>query len=203
MRSVTHSQDNALVSSRMHLLSGTLTFFVGILSFASAASRRQTACPTLPSPLPAPTDLPVINVMPDPFTFFNNDTVASPDDWACRKAELMTLVQEYMYGYYPDHSQETVNATRNGDTIAITVSNSEGSGTFEATLEFPTNVQATAANPAPVVISAGGVNDSAFIDNGVALATWNLPDVASDDTLRNGVFWQLYAEQDIGEGSSY
>ena len=111
----------------------------------------------------------------------------------------MTLVQEYMYGYYPDHSLETVNATRNGNAISITVSNGEGSGTFDATLEFPTNVQATAENPVPVVISAGGVNDSAFIDYGVALATWNLPDVASDDTLRNGVFWNLYAEQDIGE----
>lgn len=181
-----------------------LALSVNIFSLASAASHRQTvsaSCPSLPNPLPAPTDLPVINVMPDPFTFFNNDTVASPDDWACRKAELMTLIQEYMYGYYPDHSQETVNATRNSNTntISIAVSNSGGSGTFEATLEFPTNVQATKENPAPVVISAGGVNDSAFIDYGVALATWNLPDVASDDTFRNGVFWNLYAEQDIGK----
>lgn len=57
---------------------------------ASAASQ---ACPALPNPLPAPTDLPIIDVMPNPFQFFDNRTLHSQADWECRKAELKTLVQ--------------------------------------------------------------------------------------------------------------
>lgn len=168
------------------------------LLFSSALVNAQ-ACPALPSPLPAPTDLPIISAFPDPFTFFNNASVQSPDDWACRKAELKTLVQEYMYGYYPDHSLENVTARRSGNSITITVSAGGKSSSFGATLSLPTSTRATAQNPAPVVISAGGVNNTVFLGSGIALASFNLPDVAADSVNPGGAFWNLYSGRDIGE----
>ena len=172
--------------------------FLACLAFLLAASLVAGQCPALPSPLPAPTNLPVIDAMPDPFTFFNNATVETPEDWDCRRAELLTLVQEYMYGYYPDHSQETVKATRNGNSLSITVSANGRSAAFGATLALPTNVRATSQSPVPVVISAGGVDNNVFLGSGVALATFNLPDVAADSTSKTGTFWSLYSGRDIG-----
>ncbi|KAL5478692.1 hypothetical protein ACEPAI_1969 [Sanghuangporus weigelae] len=175
-----------------------MTTFVYLALLFAANTVRAQSCPTLPSPLPAPTDLPVIDVMPDPFTFFNNASVQTPEDWDCRRAELLTLVQEYMYGYYPDHSQETVNATRTGNSLSITVSANGKSATFGASLALPTNVRGTPQSPVPVVISAGGVDNNVFLGYGVALATFNLPDVAADSTARTGTFWTLYSGRDIG-----
>ncbi|KAL5524931.1 hypothetical protein ACEPAF_8800 [Sanghuangporus sanghuang] len=175
-----------------------MTVFVYLALLFAAKTVRAQACPSLPSPLPAPTDLPVIDVMPNPFTFFNNASVQTPEDWDCRRAELLTLVQEYMYGYYPDHSQETVNATRTGNSLSITVSANGKSATFGASLALPTNVRATPQSPVPVVISAGGVDNNVFLGSGVALATFNLPDVAADSTARTGTFWTLYSDRDIG-----
>ncbi|KAL5498114.1 hypothetical protein ACEPAH_2244 [Sanghuangporus vaninii] len=175
-----------------------MTAFVYLALLFVANTVRAQACPTLPSPLPAPTDLPVIDVMPDPFTFFNNASVQTPEDWDCRRAELLLLVQEYMYGYYPDHSQETVNTTRAGNSLSITISANGKSATFGASLALPTNVRATPQSPVPVVISAGGVDNNVFLGSGVALATFNLPDVAADSTTRTGTFWTLYSDRDIG-----
>ncbi|KAF8887575.1 hypothetical protein BD779DRAFT_1527000 [Infundibulicybe gibba] len=65
------------------------------------------ACPTLPKPLPSATSLPIITALPNPWQFFDGTPVRSTADWSCRKAEIKTLAQEYLYGYYPDHSRET------------------------------------------------------------------------------------------------
>ena len=65
-------------------------------------------------------------------------------------------------------------------------------------MSFPTNVRATPDSPVPVVISAGGINNSVFLDYGVGLATFNLPDVAADSPIPGGVFWELYPGEDIG-----
>ncbi|THH02311.1 hypothetical protein EW145_g6763 [Phellinidium pouzarii] len=165
---------------------------------AGLAAHPQTCPPTLSRSLPAPTDLPIIEALPDPWTFFNNASLKSPADWACRKAELLTLVQEYMYGYYPDTSRETVKASRDGDTLVVTVSVGKKSGKFNVTLSMPTNVNATRRDPVPVVISAGGVNDTVFLGSGVALATFTVTDVAADSTTPGGVFWDLYSGEDIG-----
>lgn len=182
----------------LRLLSITTLF---IVTFASATGVRKKACPTLPSPLPDPTTLPNITALPDPFVFFDNVTkVQTPEDWECRRQELLTLMQEYMYGYYPDHSLETVTSSldETSTNLSVTVSNANGSGTWFTTLSFPSNVNATKDAPIPVVISAGGVNNSAFLDNGIALATFNLPDVAADSVTPGGVFWELYSDEDIG-----
>lgn len=55
-----------------------------------------------------------------------------------------------------------------------------------------------APGPVPVIINVGGVNESAFLDYGIALATFNSDDVAADSTTPGGAFWDLYSGRDIG-----
>lgn len=171
-------------------------------SVLGATTARPGACPALPNPLPAPTDLPIIEAFPNPWTFFNNETVRSPADWECRKAELKTLVQEYMYGYFPDPSQETVRASRSGAgglNLSVEVEFQGKKTSWNVTLSMPTNgVVPTKEKPIPVVISAGGINDTVFTGSGVALATFNVGDVAADSITPGGAFWELYSGRDIG-----
>ncbi|KAI0313974.1 hypothetical protein OF83DRAFT_1175187 [Amylostereum chailletii] len=168
------------------------------LSLALTVAAAAQACPALPDALPEPAALPIIPGLPDPFTFrLSNATVNSTDDWACRKQEIFTLVQEYLYGYYPDHSLEQVNATRTGNNLDITITVGNQSASFPATLTFPTG-NATAENPIPVVINPGSISNQPFLTSGVALATFDVGDVAVDSTARTGAFWTLYGAEDIG-----
>ena len=111
----------------------------------------------------------------------------------------MTLVQEYMYGYYPDHAFERVHATRTGNSLNITVSFGRRSATFGATITLPTSVNATRRSPVPVVINTDPVNNTVFLGSGIALAGFNVGDVAADSVNRSGVFWDLYSDRDIGK----
>ena len=105
------------------------------VTLVSGTPTQNKACPTLPNPLPVPTTLPNITDIPDPFVFFDNVTkVETPEDWECRRQELLVLMQEYMYGYYPDpdHLLETVTSSldESGTNPSVTVSNANGSGTW-------------------------------------------------------------------------
>lgn len=180
----------------MKILAGLVLF---VSSYFAHAAERPSACAPIRFPLPQPSDLPVIPLLPDPFTFrLSPDRVRSTADWACRKQEIFTLVQQYLYGFYPDHAAETVKATRSGNALNITVSVGRKSASFPATLTFPTNVTASAQNPVPVVINPGGIPTAPFLASGVALATFNVGDVAVDSTARTGAFWTLYNSSDIG-----
>ena len=164
--------------------------------FTRAAAQ---ACPPLPASLPAPSDFPIIPALPDPFTFrLSGAKVQSVADFACRKRELLALVQEYFYGFYPDHARERVSAVRAGPNLTITVAVDGKSASFPATLAFPPNVSVSPAHRVPVVLSPGLIDDNAFLASGVAIATFDVNTVAVDSTARTGAFWTLYGDRDIG-----
>jgi endo-1,4-beta-xylanase len=50
---------------------------------------------------PDPHDLPALNNLPDPFTFFNGSTVHSIADWEKRRAEIKDIAQYYEFGFMP------------------------------------------------------------------------------------------------------
>lgn len=55
-----------------------------------------------PKPLPEPKDLPPNPSMPDPFTFFADGSKATTaGQWAVRRAELKSLIQQYSIGHLP------------------------------------------------------------------------------------------------------
>ena len=180
-------------------------------------------CAPLPAQLPAPSDLPIISTLPDPFTFrLSNRTVASHADWECRRAELKTLVQEYLWGYFPDRTAETVHAAREGNNITVTVSANDKTASFVANITFPSTLHAHPNPPSssseaaeddvgpglghaqiPVIIAAGTVlapvNITPFLESGAAVVQFDVNAVGNDSWTRVGAFWDLYPDRDIGE----
>jgi hypothetical protein len=160
--------------------------------------------------------------MPDPFLFLKYTTtdnagsqgasafaqavmtgkaqgrVASHDEWTqCRQPEIMQLLQEYQFGYYPDPSQETVKATRSGNTLNIEVTAGGKTGKFSASISLPSG--ASASKKAPVVINIGGMQNQPYISAGIAIAQFDYTKVAADSNSKTGAFWDVYKGRDIGE----
>ncbi|EIW62407.1 uncharacterized protein TRAVEDRAFT_44227 [Trametes versicolor FP-101664 SS1] len=178
----------------LHLLRAL--FFLVFLGSANAAA--PTRCDVSQAQLPKPSDFPIIDTLPDPFTFrLSNRRVSSRADWECRREELMMLVQQYLYGFYPDHSRERVVARRSRDNLTINVFVDGKSASFPAILTFPPR-NATHAGRVPVMINPGSIDNGPFLDSGVALATFDVSTVAVDSTARTGAFWTLYDDRDIG-----
>lgn len=181
----------------LHLLRAL--FVLAFLGSANAAA--TTRCDVSQAQLPKPSDFPIIDTLPDPFTFrLSNRRVSSRADWDCRREELMTLVQQYLYGFYPDHARERLVAQRWGDNLTINVFVDGKSASFPAILTFPPR-NATHAGRVPVMINPGSIDNGPFLDSGVALATFDVSTVAVDSTARTGAFWAQYGDRDIGESS--
>lgn len=143
-----------------------------------------------------------IKTMPDPFLYLDGKTrVKSKEEWyQCRQPEILKLLQEYQYGYYPDHSLETVTATRSGNKLDVTVAVGGKSATISATLNLPSG-----SGPFPVVMSIGGMDTKSYTGAGIAVVTFDYSRVAADSNSKSGSFWTLYNGKDIGlfTGRSY
>jgi len=184
-----------------------------------ARQASDTDCAAIPSPFPTWQQLPVQSSLPDPFlplkytttdnaggssTFARDimtgkgqNRIQSPEQWyKCRKPEIIQLLQEYQFGYYPDHSQEKVEATRSGNTVTIKVTASGKSGSFRATLSLPSG--ASASKPAPVVINIGGMSNQPYLSAGIAIAQFDYTSVAPDSNSKTGAFWSIYQGRDVG-----
>lgn len=181
----------------------------------------SAACPTIPSPVPAWSQLPQQSTMPDPFlplgytttSNVGNGSLASfqqavmtgkatgriktPEEWySCRQPEIIRMLQEYQYGYYPDHSMENVTAIRSENNVNITVTAFAKTGTFAATLQLPSGASAT--KPAPVVINIGGMDNAPYLSAGIAIVGFDYAAVAADSNSKSGAFWSIYNGRDIG-----
>lgn len=156
----------------------------------------NVTCPQTPYPLPKAAAFPSVKTMPDPFLYLDDKTrVQSKDEWTqCRQPEILKLLQEYQYGYYPDHSQETVSATRSGNTLTVTIATGGKSATIAATLNLPSG-----NGPFPVIISIGGMDTRTYINAGIAVVTFDYGRVAADSNSKSGSFWTLYNGKDIGK----
>ncbi|KAL1867353.1 hypothetical protein VTK73DRAFT_4200 [Phialemonium thermophilum] len=123
--------------------------------------------------------------------------IQTPEEWyQCRQPEILQMLQEYQYGYYPDHSQEKVEATRSGNTVNIAVTAGGKTGKFRATISLPSGASAT--KPAPVVINIGGMQNQPYLSAGIAIAQFDYTSVAADSNAKTGAFWDVYKGKDIG-----
>ncbi|KAK3329292.1 hypothetical protein B0H66DRAFT_596886 [Apodospora peruviana] len=186
-----------------------------------ATEPRQAAieCPPIPSPYPTYSQLPLQKSLPDPFLplkYTTNDNAGSsstfakdvmegrgqhrvqtPEEWyKCRQPEILQLLQEYQYGYYPDHSQEKVEATHSGNTVNIAVTAGGKTGKFKATLSLPSG--ASSSKPVPVVINIGGMQNAPYLSAGIAVVGFDYTSVAADSNSKSGAFWDVYKGRDIG-----
>jgi hypothetical protein len=147
--------------------------------------------------MPKAAAFPSIKTMPDPLLYLDGKTrVQSQAEWyACRQPEIMKLLQEYQYGYYPDHSLETVTAKRSGTKLDVTVAAGGKSATISATVNMPSG---SGSGAVPVVIAIGGIDNKAFLNAGIAVVTFDYGKVAADSNSKTGSFWTLYNGRDIG-----
>lgn len=158
--------------------------------------QANVTCPPTPNPMPKAAAFPSVKTMPDPFLYLDGKTrVQSEDEWyKCRQPEILKLLQEYQYGYYPDHSLETVSATRSGNTLSVTVTAGGKSASIAATLNLPSG-----SGPFPVIISIGGMDTNSYTSAGIAVVTFDYGKVAADSNSKTGSFWTLYNGKDIGK----
>ncbi len=185
---------------------------------ATKRSVDDIQCAPIPSPFPTYSQLPDQSTLPDPFLPLHYTTTDSPgfsaaaamagkgehrvqttEEWyKCRQPEIMQMLQEYQYGYYPDHSLETVTATRSGNTVNIQVTAGGKTGKFKATMSLPTGASAT--KKAPVVINIGGMQNAPYLAAGIAVVGFDYTSVAADSNTKSGAFWDVYKGRDIGKG---
>lgn len=178
----------------------------GAPSFSDMARRSNSlsqgvdiTCPPTPSPLPSAAAFPSVKTMPDPFLYLDMKTrVQNATEWVqCRQPEILKLLQEYQYGYYPDRGAETVTASRSGSKLDVTVAVGAKSATISATLKLPSG-----SGPFPVIIAIGGFSDDTYLKAGIAVATFDYSRVAADSNSKTGSFWTLYNGRDIGKKNS-
>lgn len=169
-----------------------------LLSFSTLVAAQNITCPTTPTPFPAASTFPKVSTLPDPFTYLDGTTrVKSKDEWyACRQPEIVRMLQNYFYGTYPDHGQEQVSSVRTGNSLAITVVAGGKTAKFSAAINLPTGASTSA--PVPVVIAIGGIDNNAYLKQGIAVVTFDYSSVAADSNSKTGAFWSLYNGRDIG-----
>ena len=146
---------------------------------------------------PDPYDLPAVNTLPDPFTFFNGAKVHSVADWEKRRAEIKDLAQYYEFGYMPrpPHALTAVSAAStdiaaNAKSIAVTVEDGGKTASFTPVLYLPPGGKP----PYPVVVQESFLvpPNRAFIEGGYAVLDIPTYDIASDDGNHTGAFFTLY-----------
>ena len=157
--------------------------------------QANVTCPQTPNPMPKAAAFPSVKTMPDPFLYLDGKTrVKTKDEWyQCRQPEILKLLQEYQYGYYPDHSLETVTTTRSSNKLEITTTVGGKSSKISATLNLPSGT-----GPFPVVIAIGGIDNKVYTSASIAVVTFDYGSVAADSNSKTGSFWTLYNGKDIG-----
>lgn len=132
---------------------------------------------------------------PDLLKMLDGTEVKTKEQWETRRQEISCILQRYMYGIWRDGSEDKVTYAydEKNNQITITVSRNDAKGSFTASCIIP-------EGPAPeggwpVVIEDGfgaGTGNEFYTKNGYAYIGYNYTDLASDDTSRKGVFYDLY-----------
>src|SRR5215470_15484548 len=144
-------------------------------------------------PMPSFASLPTNSFLPDPFTFLNGTRVTTKAEWACRRAEIATLAQEFEYGYKPNTPYSATTGSFSGNTLTVTVNDNGRTISFNASITYPTSGSA----PFPAMIGVGGasLNNSALSSMGVAVINFPNDQIAQQNNQSSrgvGKFYDLY-----------
>jgi hypothetical protein len=144
-------------------------------------------------PIPSFASLPTNSFLPDPFTFMNGAQVTTKAEWACRRAEIATLAQEFEYGYKPNTPYSATTGSRSGNTLTVTVTDNGRTISFNASITYPSSGSA----PYPAMIGVGGsnLNNSALSSMGVAVINFPNNEIAQQNNQSSrgvGKFYDLY-----------
>jgi len=155
-----------------------------------------------------PEDFPRVEKLPDPFLFLDGSRVASREDWARRRAEIMDLMLRIQYGQLPDAAGPvTLVKVLERETLHDGVSihekhelsmGPEGRMRAEIELYFP----AAAQGPCPVILCIGRdapiireMNERGYIFAGFSVAQF---DKSEEGKPTAGQVQQFFPECDGG-----
>ncbi|MCX7720769.1 MAG: hypothetical protein N2Z64_05735 [Dictyoglomus thermophilum] len=141
---------------------------------------------------PKPKDLPLLYDLPDPFTFFDGSRVENLEDWDRRRQEIKELYQFYMYGYYPDTSEEEVDYKVNENTVSIRIRKENRETTFNARFSLPEEKNFNPPYPVIVVIGFIGEHIPYITSKGYSVVIFDPYQVAKDDFTHQGAFYEIY-----------
>jgi|GEM_PF-694604 len=155
---------------------------------------------------PDPYDLPQVNTLPDPFTFFDGTKVKTLADWTRRKAEIKDLAQYYEFGYIPAPPQSLTAASTSATgykTIAVNITDGGNSASFNARLTLPTGSAGGKSAPYPVIVQFDifpTTGSTTYTNAGYAVLSvpvadytqFGFPGIASDDGNHTGAYFKLY-----------
>jgi len=159
-------------------------FFTGIPVFIFVLSIAVSGCGEL-----------ALNSVPDVLA-----NVTTAEEWAIRRAEIRTIMQDNAYGQW--RYGEDVTYTLTGNTLTVKVSHGGREIQFNANVELPSTTPPAGGWP---VIFAFGALDGAdtfmgskgnprqySLEKGYANISVPIGTVASDNNSRTGVFYTLY-----------
>ncbi|KAH6904569.1 hypothetical protein BKA70DRAFT_1373388 [Coprinopsis sp. MPI-PUGE-AT-0042] len=141
-------------------------------------------CPAFPRELPSEPNA----RLPDPFTFLNGKKVDSQRDWACRREEIIKILETYETGSLPPKAR-FVKGSLDEDKFNITASHEGKTVSFVATIRYPEKGRA----PFPAIIGIGGATIP--IPDDIAFITFPNDLVAQQNGVGSrgkGLFYDLY-----------
>ncbi|KAI0343761.1 hypothetical protein BDW22DRAFT_1344705 [Trametopsis cervina] len=147
-----------------------------------------SSCSTTPRTVSGYTN----SALPDPFTFANGTKVASAADWACRRAEILALLQAYESGTLPP-KPPTFSGSFSGTTLTVNAGGVSGGSaiSFTNTIKYPSGT--APANGWPLLIALAG--GSIPVPAGIATLSYNNDQIAAEDSTASrgkGLFYNLY-----------
>jgi (4-O-methyl)-D-glucuronate---lignin esterase len=168
-------------------------------------------------PLPLLLDyaaLPSVDALPDPFTKLDGTRIEAKREWACRRAEIAALVQQYSLGPKPprpsrvsavlarqqpataSHPQPKASSPVLGDTLTVSVSEAGKTIDFDVRISYPASGRAP--YPALIGIGSSKLDNAAIAALGVAVIDFPNGDVAeqqSGSSRGQGKFYTLYGAE--------
>ena len=158
------------------------------------------------------TQLPEIGNLPDLLRFENGDAVQTPGAWKRRRAELISLYSEYVYGYMPDKSKETIewqlreDAETDGKLLTITISAEGRSASFSVLAGLPEGTAPEGGFPFYIEywpwhyqnwftkewVTGFSDNCRYAMERGYACFQYDCSQVSADNETRTGAFFILY-----------
>lgn len=172
---------------------GTTTLVLSILTGSGDTESlpRPARCP-VPA-MPSFSSLPSNSKLPDPFVFMNGSRMKKKKEWNCRRAEIASLAQEFVYGYKPETNFATTNGLFAEDKITVNVDDNGKTIAFTCSITYPT----TGSQPYPAMIGMGGsnLNNAELLKMGVAIITFPNNKVAEQmngSSRGKGLFYEMY-----------
>lgn len=202
----------------MNLKYTSFTFFLTLFCAGLFAQiplvydEENTGARYAPPPLPALSELPVVDPLPDPFMWSDNSGRSTNfKDWARRRNEIKKEIEHYEIGTKPVRPENITATYETGGTLPegvsgrliVKVTVNGQSLTLSSNVFLPSGT-----GPFPAVIGMNSPNGSipaeVFTSRNIARITYSHNDVTSYRPPQNtDPFFKLYPEQNLDNAGQY